>query len=88
MAHRAVREVMTADVVTVTLDTGFKELAGIMATRGISALPVLDAEGRVSSPRLTCCGRRSSRKTRTRGGHRAGAARRNDTGPWATRRGT
>lgn len=48
MAHHRVREVMTADVASARQDTPFKELAGLMAARGISALPVLDEEGRVA----------------------------------------
>ena len=48
MTHRKIREMMTADVVTVTLDTQFKELAGFMAIHNVSALPVLDSEGRVA----------------------------------------
>lgn len=47
MAHRTVREVMTWPVVTVSTETTFKDLAAIMAERELSALPVLDAEGRV-----------------------------------------
>jgi CBS domain-containing protein len=48
MTHRTVREVMTRSVVTVSLDTGFKNLATIMEERGIGALPVLDASGCVA----------------------------------------
>ena len=48
MAHLKVREFMTAEVVTVTLDTRFKALAGLMAIHHVSALPVLDPEGRVA----------------------------------------
>ena len=48
MTHRKVGDVMTAEVVTVTEDVPFKELAGIMAERGVSALPVLDHQGRVT----------------------------------------
>ena len=48
MSHRKVREVMTSDVVTVGVDTAFKELAAIMARQGVSALPVLDGAGRVA----------------------------------------
>ena len=48
MSHRKVREVMTSDVVTARVDTAFKELAAIMARRGVSALPVLDGAGRVA----------------------------------------
>ncbi|HUY48735.1 MAG TPA: CBS domain-containing protein [Streptosporangiaceae bacterium] len=39
---------MTPDVVTAGVDTPFKELAAIMTRRGVSALPVLDGEGRVA----------------------------------------
>jgi CBS-domain-containing membrane protein len=48
MSHRKVREVMTASMVTVGVDTPFKELAVLMAGRGVSALPVLDAEGNLA----------------------------------------
>lgn len=44
---RTVAEVMTRDVVTASARTPFKELARIMDERRISALPVLDASGRV-----------------------------------------
>lgn len=47
MTHRTVREVMTADVACASQDTPFKEAAELMAERHVSALPVLDAEGRV-----------------------------------------
>jgi CBS domain-containing protein len=39
---------MTSDVVTTGMDTPFKELAALMARRGVSALPVLDASGRLA----------------------------------------
>lgn len=39
---------MTSDVVTASADTPFKELAALMARRGVSALPVLDADGRLA----------------------------------------
>ena len=48
MTHRKVGDVMTTEVVTVTGDAPFKELAGIMIERGVSALPVLDHQGRVT----------------------------------------
>lgn len=48
MSHRKVREVMTASVVTADVSTPFKELALLMAGRRVSALPVLDAEGRLA----------------------------------------
>jgi len=48
MSRRTVREVMTVEVVTVTENTPFKELAVVMAGRGVSALPVLDASGHVA----------------------------------------
>lgn len=48
MSHRKVREVMTADVVTASADTPFKEVATLMARRHVSGLPVLDAEGRLA----------------------------------------
>jgi CBS domain-containing protein len=48
MTHRSVRDLMTRSVVTVSLDTGFKDVATIMEERGVSALPVLDARGCVA----------------------------------------
>jgi hypothetical protein len=48
MAHRKVREVMTAGLVTGTPGTPFKELAAIMAAHDVGALPVLDDEGRAA----------------------------------------
>jgi CBS domain-containing protein len=48
MAHRTAREVMTTAVACAHEDTPFKELAAIMASRGIGALPVLDGQGRVA----------------------------------------
>jgi CBS domain-containing protein len=48
MSRRKVREVMTPDVVTAGMDTPFKELAAIMARRGVSALPVLDGQGHLA----------------------------------------
>jgi CBS domain-containing protein len=48
MTHRIVRAVMTPSVTTVSLDTPFKALAAIMAQDGVSALPVLDAAGRIA----------------------------------------
>ncbi|WP_042364502.1 CBS domain-containing protein [Streptacidiphilus neutrinimicus] len=44
---RTVRDVMTADVVTVTSRTPFKELARLMDEHRISALPVIDGARRV-----------------------------------------
>jgi CBS domain-containing protein len=48
MARRCVADVMTRDVATVTEGTPFKEIAVIMAGRGVSALPVIDERGRVT----------------------------------------
>jgi CBS-domain-containing membrane protein len=42
-----VRDVMTQDVVTVDEHVAFKEVAGLLTERRVSALPVLDGEGRV-----------------------------------------
>ncbi|HWC40680.1 MAG TPA: CBS domain-containing protein [Actinomycetota bacterium] len=39
---------MTSEVVTIGEQTGFKEIAAVMAEHRISALPVLDPEGRVT----------------------------------------
>ncbi|WP_225848813.1 CBS domain-containing protein [Streptomyces sp. HPF1205] len=43
-----VRDVMTADVVSVDRDTPFKELVRLLRQRGVSALPVVGADGRVA----------------------------------------
>jgi CBS domain-containing protein len=48
MAHRVVRDVMTADVVTATVDTPFKQLAVLLAERSVSGVPVLDPAGHVT----------------------------------------
>ncbi len=48
MARRSVADVMTRDVATVTEGTPFKKVAEIMARRRVSALPVLDPQGRVA----------------------------------------
>ena len=45
---RRVRDVMTRDVVTVGEQASFKEIAATMAEHRVSALPVLDTEGRVA----------------------------------------
>lgn len=47
MRHWTVRDVMTADPVTVTTSTTFKDLAGILVTRRVSGLPVLSSKGKV-----------------------------------------
>jgi CBS-domain-containing membrane protein len=39
---RTVRDVMTAEVFSVTEDTGYREVAEKLVTRGVSALPVTD----------------------------------------------
>ena len=44
---RSVRDVMTSDVVTVDEQASFKEIAALITGRRVSALPVLDADGRV-----------------------------------------
>lgn len=44
--HRlTVSDVMTRDVVTVTTDTGFRQIADLLVSRRVSAVPVLDPEG-------------------------------------------
>jgi CBS domain-containing protein len=42
-----IKELMTTDVATVTPETTLKEVATILAGRGISGLPVVDEDGRV-----------------------------------------
>ncbi len=46
MRHYEVRDVMTADPVTVTPATSIKDLAGILVKQRIGALPVLTPQGR------------------------------------------
>ncbi|MFJ1706661.1 CBS domain-containing protein [Kitasatospora sp. NPDC088346] len=46
MRHRIVGELMTSAVVHVTPDTGFKEIAALLAEHDISAVPVLDDQDR------------------------------------------
>lgn len=48
MTHRTVRDQMTRDVVTVIVDTPYKAVAELLESRRISAVPVLDADGRVA----------------------------------------
>lgn len=43
--HNTVSEVMTRDVVTVRPDTPFKEIASVLSSQGISAVPVADEHG-------------------------------------------
>ncbi|MFE3250924.1 CBS domain-containing protein [Streptomyces sp. NPDC059209] len=46
MEHRSIGELMTRDVVSVRLDTPFKEIARALSDHGVSAVPVLDDGGR------------------------------------------
>jgi CBS domain-containing protein len=48
VAHRKVSDVMTTEVITAALDTPFKELATMIGSSGVGALPVLDLQGRVA----------------------------------------
>ncbi|MFB4298529.1 CBS domain-containing protein [Actinomadura sp. NTSP31] len=48
MKRRTVKDVMTTEVVTVTEDTPFAEIVETLTDRRISAVPVLDAEGRLA----------------------------------------
>jgi len=48
MTHQTVRDVMTHDVVTAEEATPYKTVADLLADRQISAVPVLDADGRVA----------------------------------------
>ncbi|MGQ9456649.1 MAG: CBS domain-containing protein, partial [Armatimonadota bacterium] len=41
------RDIMTKDLITVKTDTPVTEIAKLMATNGISGVPVLDYEGRL-----------------------------------------
>jgi CBS-domain-containing membrane protein len=47
MNHRRIKNVMTTDVATVSKNTPFKDVVRILDHRNVSALPVLDAAGRV-----------------------------------------
>ncbi|MGW7573316.1 CBS domain-containing protein [Streptomyces sp. NPDC054765] len=46
MEHRTIDELMTRQVVSVQLDTPFKDIAQILADKAVSAVPVLDSLGR------------------------------------------
>jgi CBS domain-containing protein len=48
MRHYTVTDVMTSDVVTVTTETSFKDLAALFVAQKISALPVLGRDGTVT----------------------------------------
>lgn len=48
MKRRTVQDVMTENVVTVTEETPFAEIAEVLAEHGISGVPVVDGEGRVA----------------------------------------
>lgn len=48
MRRLTVRDVMTPDVVTVRVDASFKEVARLLDENSVSALPVLDADGRLA----------------------------------------
>ena len=58
MAGRAVRDVMTTDVVTVHPDTSFKQVVRVLAQCGVDGAPVVDEHGAVlgvvSGSDLTC----------------------------------
>lgn len=47
MTHKKVQDVMTRDVVTVRLDTPYRQIVDLLAERKVSALPVLDDAGQV-----------------------------------------
>jgi CBS domain-containing protein len=47
MNARTVRTLMTHNVVTARPDTGFKDIVDTMATERVSALPIVDAGGRI-----------------------------------------
>ena len=58
MAGRAVRDVMTRDVVSVHPDASFKQVVRVLAERGVDGAPVVDEDGTllglVSGSDLTC----------------------------------
>jgi CBS domain-containing protein len=45
--HHRVQDVMTRDVACAHEDTPYKELARLLASRRVSAVPVVDNRGRV-----------------------------------------
>ncbi|WP_036329583.1 CBS domain-containing protein [Microbispora sp. ATCC PTA-5024] len=45
--HMKVRDVMTANVVSVTGSTSYRDVAQVLIARGVSALPVVDPRGHV-----------------------------------------
>jgi CBS domain-containing protein len=47
MSHRKISSVMSTDVATVREDTSFKDIVRILEQRDVSAVPVVDAAGRV-----------------------------------------
>ncbi len=47
MRRWCVGDVMTTEVVTVTADAGYKEIADLLVARSVSAVPVIDADRRV-----------------------------------------
>jgi CBS domain-containing protein len=47
MSHQKVKNVMSTDVTTVRGDTTFKDVVRTLARRDVSAVPVVDADGRV-----------------------------------------
>ena len=47
MKHRKIRNVMTTDVATVRESALFKDIVRVLDQRDVSAVPVLDADGRV-----------------------------------------
>ncbi|GAA2784424.1 CBS domain-containing protein [Kitasatospora paracochleata] len=46
MGHRTVGEMMTREVVKVTPETGFREIVALLREYDITAVPVVDADGR------------------------------------------
>ncbi|MFE7607035.1 CBS domain-containing protein [Streptomyces celluloflavus] len=46
MEHRTIGELMTRKVVSVQIDTPFKEIAQVLADNAVSAVPVIDSLGR------------------------------------------
>ncbi|GAB89162.1 CBS domain-containing protein [Gordonia rhizosphera] len=47
MPHRTVADVMTADVLCLSLGTSFRSVVEALAERGVSGAPVVDTDGRV-----------------------------------------
>jgi CBS domain-containing protein len=73
-----IRDLMTTEVLTVSPDTPLKATAALLATHGISGLPVCDEDGRV-------LGIVSEATSSSRSGERATGAVARSVGSWTAR---